>query len=60
LDYNVEDTGRQVVDVKVLYTIRLYSTTDFKKEVLMGAESSEEIAEWFRAFTCSLGKVLRC
>ncbi|CAK9252948.1 unnamed protein product [Sphagnum jensenii] len=58
LDYNVEDTGRQVVDVKVLYTIRLYSTTDFKKEVLMGAESSEEIAEWFRAFTCSLGKPL--
>jgi hypothetical protein len=24
----------------------------------MGAESSEEIAEWFKAFTCSLGKVL--
>jgi hypothetical protein len=24
----------------------------------MGAESSEEIAEWFRAFTCSLGKPL--
>ncbi|CAM6045603.1 unnamed protein product [Sphagnum compactum] len=58
LDHNVEDTGRQVVDVKVLYTIRLYSTTDFKKEVLMGAESSEEIAEWFKAFTCSLGKPL--
>jgi len=23
----------------------------------MGAESAEEIAEWFKAFTCSLGKV---
>jgi hypothetical protein len=29
---------------------------DLTKEVLMGTESAEEIAEWFKAFTCSLGK----
>ncbi|CAK9216387.1 unnamed protein product [Sphagnum troendelagicum] len=58
LDHHVEDTGRQIVDTKILYTIRLYSIMDLTKEVLMGAESPEEIAEWFKAFTCSLGKPL--
>jgi hypothetical protein len=57
LDHHVEDTGRQIVDTKILYTIRLYSIMDLTKEVLMGAESAEEIAEWFKAFACSLGKV---
>nr|XP_024358788.1 protein ENHANCED DISEASE RESISTANCE 2-like isoform X2 [Physcomitrium patens] len=55
-DHRVEDTGRQVVNGKILYTLRLYNVTDAKKEVLVGAVNSEEIAEWLKAFTSSLGR----
>ncbi|XP_024402806.1 protein ENHANCED DISEASE RESISTANCE 2 isoform X3 [Physcomitrium patens] len=58
VDHRVEDTGRQIVNDKVLYTLRLYNVTvtDAKKEVLVGALNSEEIAEWLKAFTSSLGR----
>ncbi|KAG0563145.1 hypothetical protein M758_8G006900 [Ceratodon purpureus] len=58
VDHRVEDTGRQVVNGKVLYTLRLYNVASAKKEVLVGAVNSEEIAEWLKAFTSSLGRPL--
>ncbi|BBM99014.1 hypothetical protein MPTK1_1g18020 [Marchantia polymorpha subsp. ruderalis] len=53
-DHRVEDTGRQLVNGKVLYTLRLYDVSDPAKEVLLGAVSPEEIAEWRKSITSVL------
>ncbi|KAL2652955.1 hypothetical protein R1flu_021083 [Riccia fluitans] len=53
-DHRVDDTGRQLVNGKFLYTLRLYDITDSTKEVLLGAVSPEEIAEWRKAISAAL------
>lgn len=58
VDHRVEDTGRQVINGKTLYTLRLYNSKDPKKEVLVGVVNSEEISEWLKAFTSALGQPL--
>ncbi|KAL3684735.1 hypothetical protein R1sor_002757 [Riccia sorocarpa] len=53
-DHRVDDTGRQLVNGKFLYTLRLYDITDSTKEVLLGAVSPDEIAEWRKALSTAL------
>ncbi|KAJ7566864.1 hypothetical protein O6H91_02G122100 [Diphasiastrum complanatum] len=57
-NHRIEDTGRQLINGKILYTIRLYSLCDYSKEVLLGASSSEETAEWRKAFLSALEQPL--
>eukprot|EP00850_Spirogloea_muscicola_P017347 SM000148S01024 [mRNA] locus=s148:78879:87038:- [translate_table: standard] len=50
-ELRVQDTGRQTVAGKTLYTVRLYNPAEPGKEVKLGASSPEEVATWIDNLT---------